>query len=515
MSRAEPIDVFISYKREERDVAKALAEVLARRGYKVWWDIELLPGDRFVNSIMAVLSEAKAVIVLWSHRAVTSDFVRAEARDAHEHGKLVPVRLDDCKLPYPFGELHTLDLQGWWPTADEAALDPLLRALEARIGEPEVAPEQPAAVEANLHARDHEAEFWRAVCDRQPQSAREYEIYLEEFPRGLFVSLARNRIEELDKAGTAGKATNAVVTTKNVIIALGAVAVAGTAMLTFGDQILARFQSGGWFAIGDDNGGNDVVEPETAAELPWSPPPGLPVPDMTRIPPEVVPLPATFTMGSEDGLERERPPREVTMAQPFYMSRTPITFEHYAAFARDTGKEDLPSPAGFGWTDAPQTLPVVGVSWHDADAYAEWLGHQAGASCRLPSEAEWEFACRADTTTAYWWGDAFESSRANTIESGPRRPTPVEAFPENPWDLHDMSGNVWEWVLDHWHGNYDGAPTDGSAWIEPGTQENSARVLRGGSWNDAVDVARCAGRYRDFPYGRSGIGFRVVCSSPS
>lgn len=519
----EPIDVFISYKREERDVAKALAEALARRGYKVWWDIELMPGDRFVDSIMAVLSEAKAVIVLWSHAAVASDFVRAEARHADEQDKLIPARLDDCRLPLPFGERHTLDLRGWWPTADEDTLEPLLRALEARVGKPPAPRQQPATVEANLHARDDEVAFWRSVSERQPESASEYEFYLEEYPEGLFVKIARHRIKELAARAPheptpdpPKPSDNPLVTTKKVIIALGAVAAALTAVITLEERIWERCESWGWCATADDNGGNEVEEDELA-ELVYAAPPVPPVPELIRIPPTDVALPATFTMGSETGPERERPTREVTIAQPFLMSRTPITFEHYTAFARDTGRE-APSPADFYWHNVPPTLPVVGVSWHDARAYADWLGSTTGARCQLPTEAQWEFACRAGSERRYWWGDEFDPTMANTRKDGPGRPTPVGTFPHTPnnWDLFDMSGNVWEWIEDQYHGTYENAPSDGSAWIDAQAQENSPRVVRGGSWFSVQDGARCANRLGNFPnFQVNFIGFRVVCSSPT
>ena len=475
MSRPEPIDVFISYKREERDVAKALAEALARRGYKVWWDIELLPGDRFVDAIMAVIERAKALIVLWSRQAVASDFVRAEAREAYEEKKLIPVRLERCRIPLPFGELQTLDLEAWWPEADETRLEPLLRALDARIGRPPAPPQTPAATEANLHGQDSEATFWRSVSERQPQSAREYELYLQQYPNGVFASLARHRLEELQgPEQPSSPASGAAIARRGVAGPVGA---------------------------------SNLLTLQSARSLP--------LPELARIPPVEIPLPATFIMGSTTGgYDDERPTRTVTIAQPLHMSRTPITFEHYAAFAQESGRK-APSPADFGWNDAPTTLPVVGVTWRGANAYAEWLGEQTGASCRLPSEAEWEFACRAGTTTAYWWGDDFDPTLANTREGGSGRPTPVGTYPpaSNPWGLHDMSGNVWEWTLDHWHDNYRNAPTDGSAWIDTGAQEDSPRVLRGGSWYGSRDGARCAYRGRNFPY--YGFGFRVVCSSPS
>ena len=185
------------------------------------------------------------------------------------------------------------------------------------------------------------------------------------------------------------------------------------------------------------------------------------------------------------------------------MSATPITFEQYAAFARDDNRA-VPAPAEFDWDEAETTLPVVGVAWQDGADYADWLGELIGASCRLPSEAQWEYACRAGAETRYWWGDDFDPTMANTSEGGPGRPTPVGTFPPtaNDWGLYDMSGNVWEWVLDHYHNTYDGAPIDGSARIDDGDQDNSPRVLRGGSWVYYRDGARCANRGRGDPDSR-------------
>ena len=128
----------------------------------------------------------------------------------------------------------------------------------------------------------------------------------------------------------------------------------------------------------------------------------------------------------------------------------------------------------------------------------EWLGRQTGKSYRLPSEAEWEYACRAGTTTRYAFGDAITPKDANYSESKLGKTTEVGAYPPNAWGLHDMHGNVWEWVEDVYHDSYQGAPTDGSAWID-GEGENSSRVrvFRGGSWYRNPRVLRSALRDRD------------------
>lgn len=108
--------------------------------------------------------------------------------------------------------------------------------------------------------------------------------------------------------------------------------------------------------------------------------------------------------------------------------------------------------------------PVINVNWQDARDYVVWLSEETGRAYRLPSEAEWEYACRAGTTSRYSFGDAITPVYANYGDSGLGRTSLVGAYPANPWGLHDMHGNVWEWIEDDWHDNYNGAPTDGSAW---------------------------------------------------
>ena len=124
------------------------------------------------------------------------------------------------------------------------------------------------------------------------------------------------------------------------------------------------------------------------------------------------------------------------------------------------------------------------MSWDDAAAYTGWLSAETGEEYRLPSEAEWEYAARAGTTTSYGWGPFIGRNRANCDGCGSRwdasRTAPAGSFAANPWGLHDVHGNVWEWVADCWHADYSGAPADGSAWT--GGADCRHRVLRGGSW---------------------------------
>ena len=163
--------------------------------------------------------------------------------------------------------------------------------------------------------------------------------------------------------------------------------------------------------------------------------------------------------------------------------------------------------------------PVVCVSWNDAKAYAQWVSQTTGKTYRLLSEAEREYVARAGNSTAFWWGKTINTEQANydgnysyngSSKGKYRKPTmPVNSFKPNPFGLYNVHGNVWEWVEDVWHDNYNGAPPDGSAWTTGGDQ--SLRVLRGGSWNDIPAYLRSASRDRDAPVSRgNNTGLRLA-----
>jgi formylglycine-generating enzyme required for sulfatase activity len=154
---------------------------------------------------------------------------------------------------------------------------------------------------------------------------------------------------------------------------------------------------------------------------------------------------------------------------------------------------------------------VINVNWDDAQHFVAWLWRITGKPYRLLSEAEWEYAARAGSTTAYYWGDAIGKGNANCIACGSRwdnrQTAPVGSFTANPFGLHEMHGNVWEWVEDCWHDGYTGAPSDGSAWI---SGDSEYRVLRGGSWFNIPQGLRSAYRYKYSSANRFHlIGLRV------
>ena len=170
-------------------------------------------------------------------------------------------------------------------------------------------------------------------------------------------------------------------------------------------------------------------------------------------------------------------------------------------------------PGDEGWGRGQR--PVINVSWKDANAYAAWLSEVTGSTYRLPTEAEWEYAARAGTGTAFWWGDRAEKNRANCVDCGGewagRQTAPVGSFAANPWGINDVVGNVMEWVQDCWHETYEGGPTDGSAWLEGYGTDCSQRVTRGTSWSGPLDGGRSAARSWGYDYVAAvGVGFRVA-----
>jgi formylglycine-generating enzyme required for sulfatase activity len=233
--------------------------------------------------------------------------------------------------------------------------------------------------------------------------------------------------------------------------------------------------------------------------------------------PELVVIPpGEFMMGStkaevewaiEQGakrewVEREKPQHLVRIACPLAVGRYAVTFEEYDHFARITQRAQQ---SDRGWGRGRR--PVICLSFGDAKAFVAWLSVQAGHAYGLLSEAEWEYACRAGTTTRYWWDDEITPENANYGNKGGST-SEVGKYLPNPWGLYDTQGNVWEWVDDRWHDSYDGAPADGSAWIA-GT--DSRWVVRGGSWNYDLTFLRSASRGWEEPGNRRHhIGFRVA-----
>ena len=223
--------------------------------------------------------------------------------------------------------------------------------------------------------------------------------------------------------------------------------------------------------------------------------PGRSFRDCPDVCPEMVVLPAgQFIMGS-DVHNNEKPPRKVTIRRPFAVGKYEVTFAEWDACVAGGGCTSNPEPGDGGWGRGRR--PVINVSWHDAREYVAWLSRKTGKTYRLLSEAEWEYAARAGSATQ------FAPTQANYRGGGT---VEVGSFPANGFGLNDMHGNVWEWVEDAWHSNYQGAPIDGSVWSGGNA---FLRVVRGGSWT-TYSFSQMAERDRMPPGIRDrGVGFRL------
>ncbi|MGB0129332.1 MAG: SUMF1/EgtB/PvdO family nonheme iron enzyme, partial [Rhodocyclaceae bacterium] len=228
------------------------------------------------------------------------------------------------------------------------------------------------------------------------------------------------------------------------------------------------------------------------------------------------------TYGEGDWRYLGVPSHPVTIAKPYRLGKFEVTYDQFDYYVWSEHR------AGRGGVKYPTTAkggrgnrPVVNIDWKEASAYAAWLGKRRGETCRLPTEAEWEYAARAGTKTAYPWGNEIrrqqegaEDVMANCRDCGSPwdndQSAPVGRFPANLWDLHDTSGNVWEWTCSPWRERFDGSESECS---EPG--DTGSRVVRGGAWDNGAAFARAGARADVTPVNRNdALGVRVFCSSP-
>jgi formylglycine-generating enzyme required for sulfatase activity len=277
--------------------------------------------------------------------------------------------------------------------------------------------------------------------------------------------------------------------------------------------------------------------------------------DMNGQSPTMLVVPTgNFMMGAPDNepgrADAQTPQHEVAISKGFALSQTDITVGQFREFVRASGYKPESVSSGASvydertgvmrddssatWEDdyaghnAVNDLPVVNISWNDANAYVQWLSQRTGKKYRLPSEAEFEYALRAGSTTRYWWGSGTPKGKVENLTGSLDRspsgrrwshafqgygdgywgPAPVMSFAPNAFGLYDMDGNVSEWMADCWHDNYIRAPVDGGAWVNPGC---SVRVVRGGSWGSSPEQANSAYRQGADASIRSGrVGFRIL-----
>jgi formylglycine-generating enzyme required for sulfatase activity len=393
-------DIFLSYAREDLQRVLPLVRALEERGWSVWWDRTIPPGRRFAKVIEEALEAARCVVVVWSTASVDSDWVEIEASEGRQRDILVPVRIDDVRIPFQFRGIQTANLSDWQDLEPHEEFAKLVSALVELLGAP---PRQTAQASNSTPAT--------------PQ----------------------DRGDDL-----------------SVINGLGMEFVPIPA---------------GEFLMG------------TAAE-------------------EVDSIARRYHLQRE-WVEREVPCHEVRISQPFDLGKYPVTQAQWEAVMGN-------NPSAF--TGDP-TRPVEKVSWEDVQRFIEQLNARdrtAGETYRLPTEAEWEYAARAGTTTAYSFGDdpAQLGAYAWYDENSGNTTHPVGQKQPNPWGLYDMHGNVWEWVQD-W---YDEAYYSQSPTTDPqGPDTGSRRVFRGGGWYDGAGICRSAyRRYAEPGFRDDDLGFRLL-----
>jgi formylglycine-generating enzyme required for sulfatase activity len=233
--------------------------------------------------------------------------------------------------------------------------------------------------------------------------------------------------------------------------------------------------------------------------------PGAALNQMVCIAPGEGPFKPTFTLGSDDddqAFPDEKPSKVIAMLRAYAIGRYAVTQEEFNLFVKATGYSTTPFQRQQESDAAsPRRWPAFEVNWRDAMAYCRWLEAVTGDAYRLPSEVEWEYACRAGATTRYSWGDEWDPAKAASVETqSGKDPTDVDSYNPNDWGLWQMHGNVFEWCGDPWHQTHHSRPAGQGIWDVDG--DSSRRVVRGGSWSGGPQVLRSAYRDGDASDGR-------------
>ena len=594
-------EIFISYSREDRPRAEALARAFETRGWSVWWDQIIPAGKTFDEVIEEHLDATRCVIVLWSATSVASKWVRAEAAEGANRNILVPVMLEKVRIPLAFRQIQTADLTAWNGdendpvfvelAGDVAELLAAPAAATTEAGATETPPEPPAAPPRPQPPRPGR---WRrrllfaggavavvavgALFLVRPAIHRPPAPPIETSPAQVAEPPAPVETTPTHDPGPAapelptatlsaqppqvelGKATTLTWSTRDATdVRLepepGAVAPRGSTRVRPERDTEYRLTAAGAGGTATDTARVTVTATDTAritvtAAAPAPPPPESqpqPQPPPPALPtgpfrdcsecPEMTVVPAgTFVMGSPSGeagrAPSEGPQHRVKISHPFALGTHEVTRDQFAAFVAAThqvvtgceARGGIKAKDAKSWHDPGFAQsggdPVVCVSLGDAHRYAAWLSAKTGHEYRVPSEAEWEYAARGGTASAYFWGDDpdracdfanVDDSHA-TCRDHVRFTAPAGHFRANPFGLFDTAGNVWEWTEDCWNDGYENAPDDGASRT---TGDCDGRAVRGGSWTSGAPFARSAARIKDPVGSRHGnLGFRLSRALP-
>jgi formylglycine-generating enzyme required for sulfatase activity len=484
-SATEKLNVFISYSRRDVDFADRLANALSVRGFHVEIDRRDLPKlEDWERELQHLIQQCDTVVLVVSPNSLKSPVVNWEVDQVRLAGKrLAPIIIADVEgVPVPpdvsrINYIYFTDAMPFEQHVDELgqALNTDRAWLMEHTRLSELARhwiECGRTKDSLIRGRDvKDAMAWAA---RRPREAPPITDAQREF-------LAASQVLEAREARWR----------RYIVAAVAALAVGGAGYSLW----LARGYAMVLVARERDERRPQVLS--EAAERALQPKDVFH--ECALCPTMVVVPPGEFVMGSpedEPGHDRkEGPQHEVAIERSFAVSEFEVTFDEWAYCASFRSCQNQ-KRQDEGWGEGNR--PVIKVSWDDARDYAAWLSTHTGRPYHLLSEAEWEYAARAGSKSAYSWGNDGGSGNADCDRCGSRwdkaTTAPVGSFSANAFGLYDMHGNVWEWVEDCWHDTYDGAPSDGSAWTAS-CDKADQHVVRGGSWEDTVVDLRAAARY--------------------
>jgi formylglycine-generating enzyme required for sulfatase activity len=497
--------VFISYSRKDMEFADKLEAALKARGFEVLIDREeIYAFEDWWKRIQALIGGADTVVFVLSPDAVKSDVALKEVTHAASLNKrfapIVCRRVDDAAVPEALRRLNFIFFDD--PDQFEASADRLADALQTDI----------AWVRRHTEFGDTAHQWLEAGRPSgmllRPPVLDQAEAWLAFRPGGAPAPTAETEtlIAQSRKAMLGTQRLRRIALAS--IFALMMSVILG--LVGWINQAYIADQWRRW----------TVTRPYAAAQV-WphvlsaaqeqALKPGRSFKECAKDCPEMVVVPAgSYTMG---GTTENR--HTVTFAKPFAISKYELTFADWDACVVGGGCNGY-RPSDQGWGRSHQ--PVINVDWDDAQQYVAWLSQVTGKTYRLLSEAEYEYAARAGTTTTYPWGDDIKfngQGMANCDGCGSKwdnsQTAPVGSFPPNEFGLYDMVGNVLEWTEDCAHTDLNGAPTDGSAWLADADGNCTNRIVRGGSWSQAPNFLRLEVRAGGNPGFRvDGLGFRVA-----
>jgi formylglycine-generating enzyme required for sulfatase activity len=494
--------LFISYSHVDRQwverLQKMIRPLVRSHGLRLWDDSQIQPGDKWREEIETALAAAKVALLLVSSDFLASEFVTNSELPqlltaAEEEGLRilwVPLR-PSLVMVTPIYAYQGLGdpgrpLAGMNPVEQDEALVKIALAIEKALAPRQDSPTGAGAkTQGDSAGRPRQAAAPRSGSSVLPGAERQA------------VATARSGAVQPEMAQAEAAEPSA----------------APLQMQRFATSTcLLRQEGGRW------RGGRWIMERRPLQVEGYREELGEGV-ALT-----MVTIPAgSFLMGSpKDEPEREEsegPQHDVTLGS-FFMAQTPITQAQWRAVAgwQKVGRDLKPDPSRFKGANRP----VEQVSWFDALEFCRRLNQRTGQSYGLPSEAQWEYACRAGSATPFHFGATLTPELANynvnyVYGNGPKgtyreQTIDVASFPANGWGLHDMHGNVWEWCADHWHDSYNFAPGDDQPWLIPAAAADEPRLLRGGSWFYVPGYCRSACRLHFQPdLADYGVGFRVVC----